>query len=230
MADWYCPDCGSAVAEGSKYCVECGARLSFPDIDEPVRSRKKRKKGKGKKILLVVLCVIFVLVAIICALYYVGSKNIYSENFQRIIYDVMDSAADVETAGNLIKRVWANSIYQTSDPETDKYTRAAGGSGEFYPEFDTALDTLFSDEVFISSLQNIASQKYDITALMKQLSNPPSSYAADYDDLKKMYACYMEFADIVLNTSGSLESFAERFSSADDNLLKAYYPLSAYIS
>ena len=46
MADWYCPDCGSAVAEGSKYCVECGARLSFPDIDEPVRSRKKRKKGR----------------------------------------------------------------------------------------------------------------------------------------------------------------------------------------
>ena len=230
MAAWYCPNCGSIVAEGSKYCIECGAKLPFPELEESIKSGKKRKKGKGKKVLLVILCIILVFVATLSALYIIGNKAVYSENFRQCIYNIMNSAADVETAGNLIQKVWANSIYKTSDPETDKYTKANGGTGEFYPEFDTALDTLFAEEVFISSMKNIASQKYEITSLMKQLANPPSSYAADYADLKKMYACYQEFAEIVLNTSGSLESFADSFGSADENLLKAYYPLSAYIS
>lgn len=226
VSERYCPNCGSFVAEGAKYCAECGARISSSYMDDPVRSHKKRKKGKGKRVLLIILCILLILVGI---LYYLGSKYVYSENFKQCIYDVMQSAVDVENAGNTIRKVWANSIYQTSDPETDKYTRADGGSGEFYPEFDTALDTLFSDSAFILSLHNIAAQRDNIAALMKQLSNPPSSFAADYNDLKKMYVCYQEFANLVLNTSGSLESFSESFSSADENLLKAYYPLSAYI-
>ena len=230
MAKRYCPNCGSLIADGSKYCVECGSSVSESEMSVSARSGRERKKGKGKKALIVILCIILVLITILASLYYIGSKYIYSENFRNCIFSIMESAADVENAGNMVQKVWANSIYRTSDIETDKYTRADGGLGDFYPEFDTASDALFSEGEFISTLQTIASQKNDITALMKQLSNPPSSFASDYNDLKEMYACYLEFADIVLNTSGSLESFSASFGSADENLLKAYYHFSVYIT
>lgn len=35
---------------------------------------------------------------------------------------MLDGAAKAENAGNLIKSVWYNAIYEERDTETDKYT------------------------------------------------------------------------------------------------------------
>lgn len=39
-----------------------------------------------------------------------------------VSYTMLDGAAKAENAGNLIKSVWYNAIYEERDTETDKYT------------------------------------------------------------------------------------------------------------
>lgn len=39
--------------------------------------------------------------------------------------------------------------------ETDKYTKANGGSGQFYDDFNDALSSLYEDQDFVDDLNEI---------------------------------------------------------------------------
>lgn len=65
-------------------------------------------------------------------------------------YTMLTGASEAESAGNLIKQVWCNAIYEEKDDDTDNYTRP---EGSFVSDFNEALGNLFADSSFSSKIK-----------------------------------------------------------------------------
>ena len=217
MALIQCPNCGALIEESNKYCPRCGVPLNEPT---------KRKRSK-KAIWLILLAVLLIGGFFIKREF---DSYRYSENLQNAVIEVMNSAVDAEKAGGLIHSVWYNSIFQIDDAETDKYTKRAAGDGPFFDDFNDALGVLFSDQSFQADLAALSESQSNVAQLMRELNNPPQKYQEDYSALKELYSAYVELVTLVINPSGTLESFTERFNDADQNVVECYYPLSFYFS
>ena len=50
----------------------------------------------------------------------------YYSNMEKVSFTMLDGAAKAENAGNLIKNVWYNAIYEERNSETDQYTMKNG--------------------------------------------------------------------------------------------------------
>ena len=217
MALIQCPNCGALIEESNKYCPRCGVPLNEPT---------KRKRSK-KAIWLILLAVLLIGGFFIKREF---DSYRYSENLQNAVIEVMNSAVDAEKAGGLIHSVRYNSIFQIDDAETDKYTKRAAGDGPFFDDFNDALGVLFSDQSFQADLAALSESQSNVAQLMRELNNPPQKYQEDYSALKELYSAYVELVTLVINPSGTLESFTERFNDADQNVVECYYPLSFYFS
>ena len=144
-------------------------------------------------------------------------KNAYVE--------IVNGAAEAENAGNLIHSVWYNSIFEIDDAETNKYTRQTAGEGPFFSDFNDALAVLFEDDSFKADMASLNDNLINTTQLMKELNNPPKKYSDDFAALKSLYGAYNELLFIVLNPSGSLQSFTERYNEADEDCANKVFPL-----
>lgn len=150
----------------------------------------------------------------------------YYDNLESATYTMLSSAADAETAGNLILNVWHNSIYAEKDETTDLYTRP---NGTFYDDFNDALNELFSDEDFIDNILSIEDSQDEVTTLMKNLRNPPTGFEDAYDAIKEFYDIYLKFTNIVISPTGSYNSVSEDFTKLDNELLNAYNAMKIYL-
>ena len=73
-----------------------------------------------------------------------------------VSYAMLDGAIKAENAGNLIKSVWYNTIYEKRDTETDKYTMK---NCKFVDDFKDVLSNLFADDNFVNSISEIDLKK-----------------------------------------------------------------------
>lgn len=210
-----CSNCGSFVEEGSSICPECGNRL-----EDAVPKKRKKRSSVGWIIALV----------IIVALGIVGKWQYdiynYGINLHNAIYSVLTSSEQLESAGIQYLSVWSNSIYETQDDETDKFTR--NKAGEFYSDFNDALNLLETDADYQRVLGEAEEARNEANTLMGKLINPPSRYEEAYQNMKTLYSAYMAFYNTVVYPSGSLSTYSEKFEQARDKLLEAYYPVSMY--
>ena len=103
---------------------------------------------------------------------------------------MLDGAAKAENAGNLIKSVWYNAIYEERNSETDQS---------------------------------------EVTNLMKQLKEPPKKYEEAYSVLKVYYDNYLKMTKIVINPTGSLNTFSEDFNTYDNNTVDSYEKMKLYL-
>lgn len=154
-----------------------------------------------------------------------ASKDYYN-NLEAATYAMLLSAADTETAGNLIIKVWHNSIFEEKDEETDTYTRP---NGTFYDDFNDALAELFSNEDFQDQISSIQNNQDNITNLMKDLRNPPADFEDAYNAIKEYYDIYLKFTNIVISPTGSYNSVSEDFNNLDNELLDAFNAMKLYI-
>ena len=140
---------------------------------------------------------------------------------------MLDGAANAETAGNLIKNVWYNTIYEKRDTTTDKYTMK---SGRFVEDFNDALGNLFSDEEFQKNISEIQDNQDEVTFYLKQLKNPPKEYEEAYTVLKTYYESYLSMTKMVINPTGSLQSFSDDFNNLDTETVDAYEKMKLYLN
>ena len=150
----------------------------------------------------------------------------YQDAYNQIVSDMLADGALLETNGNLIVKVWNNAIWNKQDEETDKYTML---DGVFVSDFNDALNKLFNDSDFSSSMADLYSNQQQIRIKMKNLTNPPKGFENAYSALVDMYEAYLVFSDMVINTNGSLESFSKEFSDADDDFIKNYRNADLYV-
>jgi len=65
--------------------------------------------------------------------------------------------------------------------------------------------------------------------MMKELTNPPKKYQEAYIILKDFYDAYLELTNLVLNPTGSLQTFTDDFNEADSKVANALKKISIYI-
>lgn len=239
-----CPKCGETISERATVCPHCHLNLSrqnlmmcedcgteyeiklsaCPNCGCP-NSTIEQKKHKGVIISVVVLALI-----VVCVLGFGISQKAketeYYSNMEVVSYTMLDGAAKAETAGNLIKSVWYNAIYEEWDNETDKYTMK---NGKFVDDFNDALANLFADENFINSIAEIETNQSEVADLMKKLMNPPKKYEEAYSVLKVYYDNYLKMTKAVINPTGSLNTYSEDFNTYDNDTVDSYEKIKLYL-
>lgn len=239
-----CEECGTEIPEGMDACPNCGCPVpvkgevvdEVPQKVEVTAVNLPQMTQKTKRY--IVIAVVAVL-AVIIALF-VG-KNIkeqklaeeaaqrsadYASTLETASFTMLLGAIESEEAGNLIKSVWYNCIYEERDSKTDKYTRP---NGYFLDDFNDALANLFADSSFRSTISSIESNQELVTGLMKDLKNPPEEYEEAYEAVKELYDAYKKLTNLATNPSGSLRTFSDNFIAADTETVNCYEALQMYI-
>lgn len=211
-----CEECGTEYESDLSACPKCGCPK--PSIT------KKRNHNT------VAISVIFTVLIVVGILGFGVTQRLkeaaYYSDMETVSYAMLDGAAKAETAGNLIKSVWYNAIYEEQDSETDQYTMK---NGKFVDDFNDALSRLFEDENFIDSISEIETNQSEVSDLMKQLKNPPKKYEEAYSVLKVYYDNYLKMTRTVISPTGSLNTFLEDFNTYDNDIVDSYEKMKLYL-
>lgn len=246
-----CPECGTELEEGATVCKKCGcpitptteAIVAF-DIPQKVEVAKVSvipQTSRKKILIFIVAGLVFILAALgIRAIIrhqeeqeYQQMVQNYGVNLKDTVDVMLSGAADAETCGNLIIKVWNNSIFEENDSETDKYTVKSrspnwiGYTYDFY-DFNTALSNLFGDDDFSSAINEIAENQETVSAMMKDLQNPPEEWEDAYSDLQDFYDAYLTLTNMAINPTGSLQTFSSGFHEADTETVNCYNKMQTY--
>lgn len=150
----------------------------------------------------------------------------YEEKLRTVVKLMLSSGAKTETCGNLLLKVWHNSIYEIRDDKTDKFTLSSPGI--FYDNFNDALANLYADEDFSEELARIKEDRQEVKDQIRELKNPPKGWENAYTDLLKYYDAYYDFTDIVIWADCSLTEFKELFPKYDAEAIKCYDKMGVY--
>ena len=222
-----CPNCGCPVAQQEEQPGEPPQKVELTAVKLPKLNAHTKKLVLGGIIAAVVI--ILAIILIVSRQRKSAAAQLsadYGENLETITSMILTSAVQTEDAGQLIRNVWYNCIFEERDNETDPYTRP---NGYFLDDFNEALAALFADEEFNQRLQGIETSQDSVTGIMRELGNPPAEYEEAYQAGRELYDAYMEFTNLVLNPSGNLQTFTANFNDADSELLNCYNAMSLYI-
>ncbi len=240
---YFCEECGTEIKKNSKVCSKCGCPVNKETDSKPQQvevTKVKLGNGISKKKLITIIVIIVAIIGVGL----IGT-NIYKQNEVRketerieaankqyksdlstISYKMLSGAAEAESCGNKIKKVWSNSIWEESDPETDKYTKK---NGIFNDDFNDSLSALFSDSDFVKITDGVKQNQKEVNQLFKNMKNPPEDWKDAYDDLKTYYDNYITLTNLCINPSGSLQTFSNNFSQADTDTVNGYEKMKTYI-
>lgn len=240
----YCPECGEELEEGMEGCPICGCPIEnneLPDnVPQQVEVTGVKITQKSKKIIALTTLVLIIAAIITAVGMRAHKKNLaakvaaeaqkqkkeYSKYLNTTAYAILLSVSDAETCGNLTKQVWYNAIYKESDIKTDKYTRP---DGYYVSDFNDALHNLFSDSSFSSKVTDVNNSKDSINSLMKKLKNPPEEYKDAYESISKLYDAYISLTNLATEPTGSLQSYLQNFTDADNETINCYNALKIYL-
>lgn len=212
-----CPNCNLQVNDDDTFCTNCGYKF-------PVKKDNSAKQIKGIIIAIITAAIILGVGKYVYD--YVARAN-YEYKVQECAYTMIEGAADAEDACNTIVAVWNNSIWNTEDNKTNKYT-IDPSTGEFYEDFNDSLDNLFNDFSFLGDLREINDNLEDVNDMMKELQNPPKGCEQLHDAFMDFYDEYYELVNCALDPSGNLTSYSEDFNEADENTAKYFDKLQVY--
>ncbi len=237
-----CEDCGTELSSEDTVCPVCGCPVEKKDKESfeeqpqkvEITSIKLPKAKKSAKKYIIISAILAVLVIVGVVATSIINKNKaekisedYIENLKTASTTMLSGAVQAESAGNLIKSVWYNTIYEERDSKTDKFTRNSWGS--FNDDFNDSLTALFADSSFKSTINSIKDNKDTVAKLMKSLQNPPEEYKDAYIAIKAYYDSYLELTSLAISPSGSLQTFSNNFNKADSETVKCYEAMDMYI-
>ena len=150
----------------------------------------------------------------------------YEDKLRTVVRLMLSSGVATERCGNLLLKVWHNSIYQIRDDKTDKYTLSS--SGLFYDDFNDALANLYADKDFSNELALVRADREEVKKQIRDLKNPPEGWENAYTDLLKYYDAYYDFTDIVIVANCSLSEYKELFPKYDSEAAKCYDKMGVY--
>ena len=230
-----CPECGAELDQTATVCPKCGCPVSSESSDSaPIEvTVSQNAKNNFTKVAIAVAAFIAIVAIGVIGINVSNSQKAkeasetYYDNLQDATSKMLSSAASAESAGNLIKSVWYNAIYEERDSSTDQYTRP---NGYFVSDFNEALGNLFSDSSFKAKISSIESSQDSVLEIMKDLQNPPEEYQNAYAAIEELYDDYLELTNLVTDPTGSLQSFSTNFNSADTAVSNSYGKMKLYLN
>ncbi len=228
-----CSECGAVVPEGASCCPNCGAPVqNFTDTTKFSDSSYENSMSQPQKKRKTGWVIAIILIAIVCGIgYYFYSDSVRTDTYNKFVnlYNTMvQGAARAEEANNLIHDVWANCIWQKEDVSTDKYTRKDSGNGDFYDDFNDALNSLYEDEGFIEKVQEVYNYQTEATSILRDLGNLPRPFLEEYSDFKNCYNLFLKFTNMSISPEGSLSSFTDNHNSLDREIADKLNELQIY--
>ena len=237
----HCPECGIEISDKVKTCPHCG--YPFDSLTEnndemqkveisSVRLHQKNPE-KTKKILMGIGTLVIVAILATIVILFVNYQNqkkafnSYIDNLTEISMIMLTGGAKAEELNNLTAKVWRNSIYEESDPETDEFTKDSRGI--FYDDFNDALSSLYFDDSTQDSISEIEENQELVQLMMKDLQNPPDDLENCYETVTDLYTAYRSLTDLAINPSGSLQSFSEAKNEKVDTFLDLFKRLESQI-
>jgi hypothetical protein len=237
----HCPECGIEISDKVKTCPHCG--YPFDSLTEnndemqkveisSVRLHQKNPE-KTKKILMGIGTLVIVAILATIVILFVNYQNqkkafnSYIDNLTEISMIMLTGGAKAEELNNLTAKVWRNSIYEESDPETDEFTKDSRGI--FYDDFNDALSSLYFDNSTQESISEIEKNQELVQLMMKDLQNPPDDLENCYETVTDLYTAYRSLTDLAINPSGSLQSFSEAKNEKVDTFLDLFKRLESQI-
>lgn len=225
-----CSICGKELQDDMHFCPSCGASVRITAEESWMGEKAFAEDAAPKKKHKGIVATIIVLALLAGAwLLYSNAATANTNNKFADLYNTMARGAwKAETASILIADVWKNSIFKTADEKTDKYTKANGGSGQFYDDFNDALASLFDDQEFIDDLTEIYSLQAKAETLVKDLTKHPKAFDEEYYDFKNCYNLFVKYTDLPINCNGSLNSFTDVHNELDNELAYKLKGLEIY--
>lgn len=235
MAMIKCPECGQEISDKAKKCVHCGVRV---------------KKRNTKKFIIIFLIIFVLLITGVGGglIAYKSHQEKITAEYKTCINEtvklITDSSTDLEQTGTFIHEVWNNAIEQVLNDATDKYTLKnqkpqKGASfeeawawlgGDNFNDYNTALQNLFSDEMFVEQIDKIKNQKKKIETNMQKLKDVPKGQEEEYETIKEYYNVYISFVTHITDVNGSLQSWTNTYNETDSNLKSSYEKVKTYIT
>jgi hypothetical protein len=237
----HCPECGIEISDKLKTCPHCG--YPFDSLTENNEEMQKveissvrlhqKNPEKTKKILMGIGTLVIVAILATIVILFVNYQNqkkafnSYIDNLTEISMIMLTGGAKAEELNNLTAKVWRNSIYEESDPETDEFTKDSRGI--FYDDFNDALSSLYFDNSTQESISEIEKNQELVQLMMKDLQNPPDDLENCYETVTDLYTAYRSLTDLAINPSGSLQSFSEAKNEKVDTFLDLFKRLESQI-
>ena len=237
----HCPECGIEISDKLKTCPHCG--YPFDSLTENNEEMQKveissvrlhqKNPEKTKKILMGIGTLVIVAILATIVILFVNYQNqkkafnSYIDNLTEISMIMLTGGAKAEELNNLTAKVWRNSIYEESDPETDEFTKDSRGI--FYDDFNDALSSLYFDDSSQDSISEIEENQELVQLMMKDLQNPPEGLENCYETVTDLYTAYRSLTDLAINPSGSLQSFSEAKNEKVDTFLDLFKRLESQI-
>lgn len=229
-----CRECGSELRSDYSFCLNCGCPLdtksnksSQPQQIEVINIKPSKTTKKKRKTIIICIILVIAILTSVALSQKIKTKN-YSETLSSISTLMIEGTTSAEEAGKLIHDVWYNTIFEEFDSLTDEFTMDSDGY-KFYDDFNEALSNLFNDYSFSKKLDSIKENLVSVNSMMKELNNPPKKYQEAYIILKDFYDAYLELTNLVLNPTGSLQTFTDDFNEADSKVANALKKISIYI-
>lgn len=228
-----CEECGTEYEETLEMCPNCGCpRPKKVEEDSPQKVEVTGIAINKKKLIIAISAAVVAITVIIGGIF--ATKNItakketkeYYKNMSLATATMLSGASQAESTAGLIHDVWRNAIYQERDDKTDKYTRPRG---YFVDDFNDALNELWEDSNFNRDVIYIENNQDSVKELMKKLQNPPKEYVEAYDALKEFYNSYLEFTNLAVEPTGSLNSYTESYNELDSETLNNYDKMKMYL-
>lgn len=155
-----------------------------------------------------------------------------SDDYYQKLYDfgalTLSGGAVAEKAGNMIKSVWYNTIYEKYSPETLQYTTKDGGG--YHDDFNTAISLYLSSDEYIQYAAILKINLADADKSYLEIKDPPKGCEDAFEIVKVMYDNYEVLVGSALNPTGSLQTYSESFNAADAGFMDAYNKLDRHFS
>ena len=244
-----CPQCGKEISEYAAECVHCGYKLNkreqphcpecgaelngdemiCPNCGFPLDEVSFEQSAPKKKTPVWTFVFLAIILAALAGGIFIASRNsrdrVYAETVMQMIEAHDDSLNAVKDSSRLLMAVWKNAIWQTANPETDRFTRP---DGRFVDDFNEALDNLYQDENFSSQLELINKNQQKLRALKKKLPKPPAGYEDINECLIKAFDNWIEISMTILNPTGSYNDTEQRFNELFSEAAELYNELQSY--
>lgn len=210
----YCRSCLKQIRDDYKICPYCG------------RAQKQNKSGSDlplgyspRKNKIMVICIIVII--LLTFLGTLAPNTIYELKLKRFNKVMASAAATAEVTCNIVRDVWRDSIYEIDQELTRPFTQL---NGEFYDDFNDALDILDSSVLMDIQRDKISEHKKQADKLYKQLRNYPDKYFDHYECAGLMYRSF----DLLVNLANSQENLSyNEYAEILEKSAEAFWAASA---
>lgn len=201
-----CPECGTAVNVFDSCCFACGYPLNL--IKEKAKNQKRRS-------LISALVIFAVLVFAITAVVSFVKTTEYNEEIREASNAIVEVYSEVKMIDGLVTNVWHDAIFGGDSPSTSKYTKNA-------KDFNEALTNLYASDEYTNKVHSIMAAQTEIDGYLIELKNPPEKYEEAYIKFKELYSTFSAYADFVISSEGSYNSYTEESAKKEEEFLECY--------